>query len=219
MKTKVAFLFLALASCNTVSPEDCRVNPTGGAGGSGTLPIGAGVGATSGGDGADPPREPLDADGDTANPCVQSSPPTPRRGDCIVRWTEGSAECAASGGGDCYGHYVTGDLYTDINQANAECRSQAGSVKSCACVWMAPEAAALWGWYLCTGRIDCVRKQPPDNLDGTCQYDKFKVPATSEKEALSNAMLKCGHDVRKKYGSPSDEWHCSSLDLKCAAAN
>jgi hypothetical protein len=34
--------------CNTVSPDECWVNTSGGFGGGGTIPIGAGVGATSG---------------------------------------------------------------------------------------------------------------------------------------------------------------------------
>jgi hypothetical protein len=65
-------VMLGLA-CNTVSPDECWVNTSGGFGGSGTIPIGAGVGATSG-DFASPPRGPLDYS-DEANPCrVQESP-------------------------------------------------------------------------------------------------------------------------------------------------
>ena len=61
------------SGCNTVSPDECWVNTSGGFGGSGTIPIGAGVGATSG-DFLDPPRGPLDYDEDS-NPCVTHSSP------------------------------------------------------------------------------------------------------------------------------------------------
>ncbi len=54
--------------CNTVDPSECWPNTSGGFGGSETIPIGAGVGATSG-DFLEPPRGPLD-NGGTPNPCV-----------------------------------------------------------------------------------------------------------------------------------------------------
>ena len=66
-------LLLGLA-CNTVSPDQCWPNTSGGLGGSEPIPIGAGVGATTGGDYLTPPRRPLDS-GDEPNPCmVQESP-------------------------------------------------------------------------------------------------------------------------------------------------
>jgi hypothetical protein len=69
-----ASLLVMLGSgCNTVSPDECWVNTSGGFGGSGTIPIGAGVGATSG-NFLDPPRGPLDYDEDS-NPCVTHSSP------------------------------------------------------------------------------------------------------------------------------------------------
>ena len=56
-------------SCNTVDADECWVNTSGGFGGGGTIPIGAGVGATSSGDYNSP-------NGETPNPCVASAPPT-----------------------------------------------------------------------------------------------------------------------------------------------
>jgi hypothetical protein len=53
--------------CNTVSPDECWPNTSGGFGGSGTIPIGAGVGATSGGDSDGPSSG-------TPNPCVTPAP-------------------------------------------------------------------------------------------------------------------------------------------------
>ena len=70
-----ASLLVMLGSgCNTVSPDECWPNTSGGFGGSGTIPIGAGVGATSG-DFLDPPRGPLDYDDEAPNPCVTPSSP------------------------------------------------------------------------------------------------------------------------------------------------
>ena len=52
------FLVVLLGiGCNTVSPDECWVNTSGGFGGSGTIPIGAGVGATSSGDFDSPPPD------------------------------------------------------------------------------------------------------------------------------------------------------------------
>jgi hypothetical protein len=60
--------------CLTVSPDECWPNTSGGLGGSGTIPIGAAVGATTG-DYADPPRGPLDNGGAPYNPCVDPKTP------------------------------------------------------------------------------------------------------------------------------------------------
>jgi len=62
-----ALVLVVLAiGCSTVSPDECWPNTSGGFGGSGTIPIGAGVGATSGGDSDGP-------SGGTPNPCVTPS--------------------------------------------------------------------------------------------------------------------------------------------------
>jgi hypothetical protein len=67
-----ALVFVVLAiGCSTVSPDECWPNTSGGFGGSGTIPIGAGVGATSSGG----------PSGGTPNPCVASgntTTPTPQ---------------------------------------------------------------------------------------------------------------------------------------------
>jgi hypothetical protein len=70
----VSLLVMLGSGCNTVSPDECWPNTSGGFGGSGTIPIGAGVGATSG-DFLDPPRGPLDYDEEAPNPCVTPSSP------------------------------------------------------------------------------------------------------------------------------------------------
>jgi hypothetical protein len=63
----VSLLVVVLViGCNTVSPDECWPNTSGGVGGSGTMPIGAGVGATSGGDSDGP-------SGGNRNPCMTPS--------------------------------------------------------------------------------------------------------------------------------------------------
>ncbi len=63
-------MFVLAIGCSTVSPDECWVNTSGGFGGSGTIPIGAGVGATSGGNSDSP-------SGGTPNPCVTPSDDAP----------------------------------------------------------------------------------------------------------------------------------------------
>ena len=62
---KYQWLFASIAiggGCNEVVSGTCHENPTGGAGGTGSIPIGAGVGASVTGDYAiDSPDEPMDA--------------------------------------------------------------------------------------------------------------------------------------------------------------
>lgn len=67
--------------CLTVDADECWVNTSGGLGDSKPIPIGAGVGATTGGDYADPPRGPLDNGGAPDNPCTApktSEKPSPK---------------------------------------------------------------------------------------------------------------------------------------------
>ncbi len=99
--------------CLTVSPDECWPNTSGGLGGSGTMPIGAGVGATTGGDPLEPPRGPLDKGEAADNPCTASTTsekpppqsacqaPTPS-GEGATSWScsaECSSKCPAPGRG------------------------------------------------------------------------------------------------------------------------
>jgi len=73
----VLLLTLLAFGCTTVSPDECWVNTSGGLGGSGTIPIGAGVGATSGGNGDTPSGGNSDTpNGGTPNPCITPSDDT-----------------------------------------------------------------------------------------------------------------------------------------------
>jgi len=67
----IASLLLTLVvGCTTVDPDECWVNTSGGFEDEQPIPIGAGVGATTGGDFLTPPAgEPLAAEA-TENPCV-----------------------------------------------------------------------------------------------------------------------------------------------------
>jgi hypothetical protein len=60
----LVMLVLLVMGCNTVDADECWPNTSGGFGGSGTIPIGAGVGATSSGGDFDSPSS------GTPNPCV-----------------------------------------------------------------------------------------------------------------------------------------------------
>ena len=61
--------------CLTVDADECWVNTSGGLGDAKPIPIGAGVGATTGGDQAEPPRGPLNNDGAPENPCTAEETP------------------------------------------------------------------------------------------------------------------------------------------------
>jgi hypothetical protein len=68
-------LVMLVMACNTVDPSECWPNTSGGLGGGGTIPIGAGVGAVSSGDFISPPPDgPLGHD-DPPNACVTPSSP------------------------------------------------------------------------------------------------------------------------------------------------
>jgi hypothetical protein len=77
--------------CNTVSPDECWVNTSGGSGGGGTIPIGAGVGATSGDFPADPPRRPLDY-GEAPNPCIEPQSPCDEK--CLTSYEASAIACS-----------------------------------------------------------------------------------------------------------------------------
>jgi hypothetical protein len=96
--------------CLTVSPDECWVNTSGGLGGSETIPIGAGVGATSGGDSdspsgespnpctAEPATSKPDKDGSTQSTCELPNP----AGEVATSWSCGaecSSKCPAPGRG------------------------------------------------------------------------------------------------------------------------
>ena len=92
-------LVMLSIGCNTVDPSECWPNTSGGFGGSGTIPIGAGVGATSSGDYDSPPDE------GTPNPCVTPIPQMPATDyiNCRARGLDAAAcsEACFSAGASC----------------------------------------------------------------------------------------------------------------------
>ena len=93
--------------CLTVDADECWVNTSGGLGGSKPIPIGAGVGATSGGEHLDPPRGPLDNGKAPENPCVaEPAPSKPEKGGsaqstCEVPTPTGEGATSWSCGAEC----------------------------------------------------------------------------------------------------------------------
>jgi hypothetical protein len=94
-----------ILGCSEIVPGTCYENPAGGAGGADSLAVGAGVGATTSGDYAEPPKGPLetgDGDSSCSNPCLEC----PTRLDtwlncrgldavqCMEKCAEAGAACA-----------------------------------------------------------------------------------------------------------------------------
>jgi hypothetical protein len=75
----VSLLAMLPIGCLTVDADECWVNTSGGLGGSKPIPIGSGVGATSGGNGDTPSGGSSDTpSGGTSNPCTaEPAPSTP----------------------------------------------------------------------------------------------------------------------------------------------
>ena len=86
----VPLLAMLVSGCNTVSPDECWPNTSGGFGGSGTVPIGAGVGATSGDFLSPPPRGPLDYS-EAPNPCIMA--PSPCHEKCLAAYEVAAIGC------------------------------------------------------------------------------------------------------------------------------
>lgn len=127
----ISFLFgLLVAACTTVDPGECWPNTSGGLGGGGeTIPIGAGVGATSSGDFiTPPPKWPLDNGGTPDNPCVtpETPPKSPPQVSCEVPTSAGDSatswvctdaclsKCPAPGGGLYVKFYPSDFLFLTI---------------------------------------------------------------------------------------------------------
>jgi hypothetical protein len=86
----VSMAVMLVSGCNTVDPSECWPNTSGGFGGSGSIPIGAAVGATSGDYLSPPPRRPLDYGGEP-NPCIVKQSPCNEK--CIASSEAAALEC------------------------------------------------------------------------------------------------------------------------------
>ena len=128
-------LVLLVIACNTVSPDECWINTSGGFGGSGTIPIGAGVGATSG-DFLDPPRGPLDY-GEAPNPCIM--PPSPCNEKCLANYEVAAIACGkteneaqrktcSDGAYAAYKSCAQNCQQIDINDCRERCKKQCDKI-------------------------------------------------------------------------------------------
>jgi hypothetical protein len=118
LNASVALPLLALLAmgCNTVDPSECWPNTSGGFGGSGTIPIGAGVGATSSGDFTSP-----GPNGGTPNPCI-AAPVSDSPGAKMP-----STECLDPGGTGEAGGVAPAPGDDAISLCSAACSSKCGS--------------------------------------------------------------------------------------------
>ena len=89
--------------CLTVDADECWVNTSGGLGDPKPIPIGAGVGATTGGDQAEPPRGPLNNGGAPENPCTapKASEKPPPQSACQAPTSSGEGATSWSCGAEC----------------------------------------------------------------------------------------------------------------------
>jgi hypothetical protein len=158
------------AACNTVVGGTCRPYAGGGLGGGAEhIPIGAGVGATTGsGDFLDPPKDPQASGAD--DPCLAAdAPPVAQIGDCKVTWRAGSDACVVQKvTSDCTTEYLTTKRYTSLDDVTADCEhangvGQGSGAKDCTCGWakdpVLPARDPLWhGW--------CFEPTPTDPTMG-----------------------------------------------------
>jgi hypothetical protein len=77
-----------IVACNTVDPDQCWLNTTGGFGGAAPIPIGGG---SSSGDFPAPAHHPLDAS-DLPNPCIEPGSPCEEK--CLTDYESRAAGCA-----------------------------------------------------------------------------------------------------------------------------
>ena len=123
----VLALVVLATNCTTVDPSECFPNTSGGFGGSTELPIAAGVGATTGGFGAPPPRRPLDY-GDPPNPCIV--PPTPCVGKCLDAYEGAAGQCGLIGS-EAQRKACQDAAYASYHSCDAACQESDAKSKRC----------------------------------------------------------------------------------------
>jgi hypothetical protein len=113
-----------IVACNTVDPDQCWPNTTGGFGGAAPIPIGGG---SSSGDFPSPAHHPLDAS-DLPNPCIEPGSPCEEK--CLTDYESRAAGCAGFADAlqrktcqdDAYAKYRTCRVACD--QTANDCREQ-----------------------------------------------------------------------------------------------
>jgi hypothetical protein len=113
-----------IVACNTVDPDQCWLNPTGGFGGADLIPIG---GAVTSGDFPAPAHHPLDAS-DLPNPCIEPGSPCEEK--CLTDYESRAAGCA--GFADALQRKACqDDAYTQYRGCRTSCDSEANGKKKC----------------------------------------------------------------------------------------
>ena len=135
----IAALLLGILwmGCNTVSPDECWLNTSGGFGGSGTIPIGAGVGATSG-DNLEPPRGPLDHKGHAPNPCIMPSNPCDQK--CLDAYEVAALACGKIIKDDAQYKTCSESAYAAYKSCHVNCTQMS---KTCTDMYEACQARGL----------------------------------------------------------------------------
>ena len=164
-------LGMLVIACNTVSPDECWINTSGGFGGSGTIPIGAGVGATSG-DFLEPPRGPLDH-GEAPNPCIM--PQSPCNEKCLANY-EGAAIACGKIENEAQRKTCADGAYADYKSCGQNCQQQSNSdcdEKYQDCIANAPTSCLKksGGKSLCQRCWE--RCNAGDSPSSTCRTCKF----------------------------------------------
>ena len=113
--------------CNTVSPDECWINTSGGFGGGGTIPIGAGVGATTGDFPADPPRRPLDY-GEAPNPCIEAQSPCNEK--CLASYEDSAIACSKIEN-NAQRKTCQDDAYASYRSCHDNCEAQEAQESQC----------------------------------------------------------------------------------------
>jgi hypothetical protein len=113
---------MLVIGCNTVDPSQCWPNTSGGLGGGDPIPIGAGVGASSG-DFISPPRGPLDYGG-APNPCIE--PQSSCNEKCLADYEAAALECGKVG--DAMQRKICQDgAYAAYKSCGANCQQDNGA--------------------------------------------------------------------------------------------
>lgn len=158
--------------CNTVSPDECWINTSGGFGGGGTIPIGAGVGATSGDFPSPPPRRPLDF-GDAPNPCIAAQSPCDEK--CNADYENAAIECSKNEN-DATRKTCQDGAYAVYRSCHENCQQKSNSNcddKYQDCIQNGPTSCLKksGGKSLCQRCLErCNAGDSPSNTCRTCKF-------------------------------------------------
>lgn len=187
-------LVTLMVACTTVDPSECWPNTSGGFGGSGTIPIGAPVGASSG-DFASPRFGPLGY-GASANPCVtpQGSPQNPPQSPGGADPFTGVAPpvlAAASLKASALAYYMDGMLASSMVDPSDPTALAAAFAQDAPTAEMAVDA---WFPTVDPSTVPAAETQPrPQCLDYGCPYSARCInPGSWSTESTICWVVNCG---------------------------